>query len=673
MRNCPTCQRTYPDDMEFCPHDATHLIASVSGTEAQLASGLGKRFRIVRRLGAGGMGAVFLAEQIGVGNRPVALKVLNRKLLDAPEFLIRFQNEAGSTGRIRHPNVVTIYESAQGEDGTPYIAMEFLEGKSLRDALKERGALPVGECAEILQQTASGLNAAHKLGIIHRDLKPDNIFLTRGNEGELIIKVVDFGIAKLRESAIHTQTGMVLGTPAYMSFEQASGMRSDELDPRSDIYSLGVVVYEILAGRVPFQSDTPIGYLRKHMMEDPPPFRKIAASQCVSPKLEAVVMKALTKDREQRYSHVREFAEEFASAAQVVTSTAPKVPLPKARAVSAPQAGGLQTPTVRMAETPVELTGEAPGSTSSPRVESVTAHPKFMPQPPSPPAKRFTLVSSDPLARPDVAATKSKYMVAVVIVLGLIIGAGILYLSRYGTGRPNHEAGLPSSAYVNTPGTELGRMVAIPTGTFTMGTDNAENPVETPSHSASVNAFHIDKTPVTNAEYAEFVKAKGYPTPSNWSSGAVSGEQADWPVTEVSWTDAQAYCQWRGGRLPTEAEWEYAARGTDGRLYPWGNDFRAARVNSLEGGLSHPEAVGIRPEGASPFGLLDMSGNVWQWCADDYTPYPGSQAAIQIPADAKVIRGGSFKSDADHVRTTTRNLDHRTSRSSEIGFRCVSP
>ena len=149
-----------------------------------LPAGLSRRFRIIHSLGAGGMGAVFLAEQIAVGNRPVALKVLNRKLLDDPEFLLRFQNEAASTGRIHHPNVVTIYESGQADDGTPYIAMEFLEGESLRQALKRRGALPVPEVAEILQQAARGLNAAHKLGIIHRDLKPDNIFLTRGDEDE---------------------------------------------------------------------------------------------------------------------------------------------------------------------------------------------------------------------------------------------------------------------------------------------------------------------------------------------------------------------------------------------------------------------------------------------------------------------------------------------------------
>jgi len=311
MKICHTCQQTYSDEVEFCPRDGARLAAQATETEAQLAAGLSRRFRIIRRLGAGGFGTVFLAEQIGVGNRPVALKVLNRKLLDDPAFLLRFQNEAGSTGRIHHTNVVTIHESAQADDGTPYIAMEFLEGESLREILQRRGALPIAEVAEILQQAARGLNAAHKLGIIHRDLKPDNIFLTRGDEGEMVVKIVDFGIAKLRESTMHTQTDMVLGTPAYMSYEQASGMRSDELDARSDVYSLGVVVYEMLTGRVPFHSDTPVGYLRKHLIDAPPPFGAVAPGFTLPGEVEAVVMKALTKNRDQRYATALEFARAF--------------------------------------------------------------------------------------------------------------------------------------------------------------------------------------------------------------------------------------------------------------------------------------------------------------------------------------------------------------------------
>ena len=140
MKTCPTCQKTYPDDFSHCPRDCATLTLQATESDAQLASGLSSRYRILRRLGQGGMGTAFLAEQVGVGNRPVALKVLNRKFLDDPDFLQRFQNEAGSTGRIHHPNVVTIFESAQGDDGTPYIAMEFLEGESLREVLKRRGA-----------------------------------------------------------------------------------------------------------------------------------------------------------------------------------------------------------------------------------------------------------------------------------------------------------------------------------------------------------------------------------------------------------------------------------------------------------------------------------------------------------------------------------------------------
>jgi serine/threonine-protein kinase len=474
MKICPKCQRTYPDEFSLCPRDGTALTAQATETEAQLAAGLSRRFRIVRRLGQGGMGAVFLADQITVGNRPVALKVLNRKLLDDPDFLMRFQNEAASTGRIRHSNVVTIYESGQADDGTPYIAMEFLEGESLGEALKRRGALPLPEVAEILQQAARGLNAAHKLGIIHRDLKPDNIFLTRGDEDQLMVKVVDFGIAKLRESSSHTQTGMVLGTPAYMSYEQASGMRSDELDARSDVYSLGVVVYQMLTGRVPFNSDTPVGYLRKHLMDQPPPFRAVAPGLGVPPAVESAVMKALAKDRDQRYASVPDFTRAIMAATlpapaaefgQPLPSTKivpplagrePAAPMPRPASAPARADVAVQTPPFVLPE----KFRESPGA--QPQVDRPIAAPNRPPAVANPPQRR---------SEPE-QSSKMKY-VAVVVLAVILVVAGVWYFLP-SANPPAVKPQVNSAAPVQQI-----PVVETPAPTPTSPTGNFPNPADT--------------------------------------------------------------------------------------------------------------------------------------------------------------------------------------------------
>ncbi len=487
-----------------------------------------------------------------------------------------------------------------------------------------------------------GLNAAHKLGIIHRDLKPDNIFLTRGDEGELVVKVVDFGIAKLRESATHTLTGTVLGTPAYMSFEQASGMRSDELDARSDIYSLGVVAYEMLTGRVPFHSDTPLGYIRKHLSEDPPPFQAVKPDLPALPQLERVVLKALTKDREKRYASVLEFARDLASAAQVHPAREAAAALPPTRIARPPVPPKER---VELAREPVRRGGLGPPAREPgglPYQVRATA------EPPS----------------------RTKYVMVGLFLVAAIVG-GIWYFSQPGTKRTSEQTAPPPTARQTGVESAPAGMVAIPGGTFTMGRVNAQDPEETPAHSVTVASFHLDRFPITNSAYSEFVRAAQHEPPPDWKSGSYPTGQDYWPVDHVSWNDAQAYCQWKGERLPSEAEWEYAACGTDGRLYPWGNNFRPALANTKGSGQGHPEPVGSHPDAASRFGLLDMSGNVWQWVADRYQPYPGRPPSFSIPDDAKVIRGGSYQSDKDHVTTTTRNLDHATSRSPIIGFRCA--
>jgi serine/threonine-protein kinase len=654
MKICPTCQKTYPDDFSLCPRDGARLIASATETEVQLAAGLARRYRILRRLGQGGMGAVFLVEQIGVGNRLVALKVLNRKLLDDPEFLMRFQNEAGSTGRIHHPNVVTIYESAQADDGTPYIAMEFLEGESLRDALKRRGALPVPEVAEILQQAARGLNAAHKLGIIHRDLKPDNIFLTypddesvppasppaqvqgaiapTGAVENLVVKIVDFGIAKLRESATHTQTGMVLGTPAYMSFEQASGMRSDELDARSDVYSLGVVVYEMLTGRTPFHSDTPVGYLRMHMQEDPPPLRAVKPDLPALPQLESVVMKALTKDRNQRYGSVLEFARELTSAAQ---------PLP-----------------------PVE--------TQVPPLSTLIVSPPALAKP-----------SKLRMARWSHSTMK---FVAIAGVALIFIVAGVWYFSQPAGKNPNSDglikkgdaswsakAGESKGEVRINPNDGL-KYMWIPPGTFMMGCSPGDTECrgeEKPRHRVTITrGFWLGQTEVTVGAYKRFAGGTGRAMPETLSfNPGWSNEQM--PIVNVSWDNAQMYCVWAGGRLPTEAEWEYAARGGSTEAL-YGPLDEVAWYSANSGNQTHP----VGQKRANGFGLYEMLGNAEEWVKDwydggYYQSSPSKDPAGPTTGQERVLRGGSWFSVPGDVRVSYRGWDNPAAGYISVGLRCV--
>jgi serine/threonine-protein kinase len=577
------------------------------------------------------MGTVFLAEQVGVGNRPVALKVLNRKLLDDPDFLMRFQNEAGSTGRIRHPNVVTIYESAQSDDGTPYIAMEFLEGESLREVLKKRGALPLTEVMEILQQAARGLNAAHKLGIIHRDLKPDNIFLTHGDQGELIVKVVDFGIAKLRESATHTMTGTVLGTPAYMSYEQASGMRSDELDARSDIYSLGVVVYEMLTGRTPFHSDTPVGYLRKHLQDAPPPFRAVKPDLPSLPQHEAVVMKALTKDRDQRFTSALEFAREFTRAA---SNPAPPEALPKTKVVESEHRG--QVEQERKAGGKAEAERLAKAKADHERLVGKEVEATY------PVAEGAKLAPQRP--------SRAKYMLFGLLGLTVILaptwhfwlGPYIEIQRRRMTEiRATIEKGGPAAESTRVNPKDGLKYVWISPGTFMMGCspgDNGCRDDEKPPHQVTITkGFWIGQTTVTVGAYKRFAGATGgqMPPPPPFPNDELTNS-----VVNVSWDDSQAYCGWISGRLPTEAEWEYAARG------------------------------GRTEAGHSPTGL------VWEWVNDRYekdyyqsSPAqdpqgPSAGAMIGRPVE-RVQRGGWV------ARVSLRNESYQGFQHWDFGFRCA--
>jgi formylglycine-generating enzyme required for sulfatase activity len=219
-------------------------------------------------------------------------------------------------------------------------------------------------------------------------------------------------------------------------------------------------------------------------------------------------------------------------------------------------------------------------------------------------------------------------------------------------------------------------MIEIPAGPFAMGSD-AGDPDEAPAHEVDLPAFEIDKFEVTNADFAQFVEATGYQTDAekagsskNWRDDAEGKDNH--PVVRVSWNDAVAYCEWVGKRLPTEAEWEKAARGTDGWMYPWGGEWDPSKANVKETGLRGTAAVGSFGAGASPYGVEDMAGNVWEWTADWYEPYPGSDyQSDYFGQKFKVVRGGGWFEMEDAVRTTNRDLTSDTAANDDLGFRCA--
>ena len=467
------------------------------------------------------------------------------------------------------------------------------------------------QTVEILQQAAQGLNAAHKLGIIHGDLKPDNIFLTRSEEGELVVRSRTSGLPSCASRPRARSGGRCLGLLLTCRSNRLSGMRSEELSARTDIYSLGVVVYEMLTGRVPFPSDTPLGKVRKGELEEPPPFRAVAPGLVVAPEVERVVMKALKKQREERYASVLEFARELAAAAQPAAPVETRQPPAKARVVSSPAA---------MADAPASSLGRVGGGSEAPPLPSsapaqaaaavqtpLPTPARGIPQPPKPPpevAKPAPTVVPEPVVAgpPQLRSVMEPRNRGKSLVLGLlallIIVVAVWSLSRRGEQHQKRTTGQASEAgkSVSQPapsGAPAGT-VAIPGGTFMMGRDNAEDPEETPAHSVAVAPFYLDLTPVARGDY-----------------GRVQVDSS-WPATGVSWNDSQAYCQSIGKRLPSEAEWEYAARGMDGRLYPWGNEFDSTATDSIEAGLGHLIGVGALAKTRAPSGCSicqETSGN----------------------------------------------------------------
>ncbi len=435
MKSCPDCKGSYPNDYAMCPKDGAPLHEI---TLWQIGTVIRGKYRILARLGEGGMATVYRAHH-ELLDEFRALKVIKSDLAGDAEFISRFKNEAIMARRLNHPNAVRVDDLDIAEDGLPFIAMELVVGDTLKTLIQGTGALPVSLVLDVSMQVCEALDAAHKLNLIHRDIKPENILLIAQRNGPPIAKILDFGISRLREETAGskglTQTGMVIGTPEYMSPEQAMGKRSEEIDGRSDLYSLGIVMYRMLTGELPFQADTTVEMILHHLKTVPQPPNKLKPELAIPAAVSSIVMKALEKDRNKRYSTGAEMAAAIKKARGSITLASQKV---EWEALSSARASfGLEDNTAEAApdngssaasRTPVPSPAPAPSAANNKKMHRSSARL-------GPPPREFPL----------------RAVLLVVVVAGLVAGGyfGRPYYQSWGLKVQSITASFASGAVVD--------------------------------------------------------------------------------------------------------------------------------------------------------------------------------------------------------------------------------
>lgn len=682
-KKCNTCGATYSSDVSFCLHDGSKLVV----TDALLGKVLDGRYRLDRLVGEGGMGEVYRATHIHI-DAVVAVKLLRPEFVADQTAIKRFRLEAKAAGRIHHPNAVRVTDFGVTPEQMVYLVMEFAEGQSLRSLMRKEGKLDYLRAAGIVHQVCGAVEAAHHSGVIHRDLKPDNILIESAHGAERV-KVLDFGIAKLKETktdAFLTKAGTIIGTPQYMSPEQCQGK---PLDPTSDVYSIGVVLYEMLTGEVPFDGENTLQIVYNQLHELPRPLQEAAPD--VPAPIVAVVMRALEKLPERRQSSAAELSEELQRAVESAgetSSLAASEAVTLRRVNSAEARTPTSTPTLNLKQS------SSPTSESfSPSADRETTHLSSS-------SNRETITASRPSVETDAPFSPDKSNLATYYGksaptlqiskdaeqvgqgaagkktrIGLIATAAAILLAVIGTiiywssrSPATSSVTAPSPPALATPEA----MVLIPGGKFMMGRNDG-GADERPAHQVEIKPFFLDFNEVTNQSYAKFIEATGRRAPKNWKyNGSFMPDEATVPVTYVTWEDATAYAKWADKRLPTEAEWEYAARGGEqGHLYPWGNEWRTGYANIDRKGQAKPAPVRSFNKDVSPFGVFDMAGNVSEWVQDFYTAQYGANPDQRL----RVYRGGNFLDAPERSTNTFRWSDFPAEIPDDqilrVGFRCA--
>ncbi len=628
---CPACRSTYPHGWKRCPTD-----------EAQLLRGpvVGK-YQIDRLIGAGGMGAVYRAVNPDTASA-VALKLLHGGSAGMEAARTRFQREAAAVAALKTRHVVSIFDFGADDDGTMYLVMELLLGHTLRrEIAAPPAAMPLPRVNLVFEGALRGLGAAHRAGIVHRDLKPENVFIADTDDGE-VAKLLDFGIARTAGGSTLTQSGALMGTPAYMAPEQVAGNRG-EIGAWSDVYAMGVMLYEMLSGGSPFVADSMTEVLRKVLAREFPPLRSVRTG--LPEGCYQLCERALADDIGARYPHADALREAWTEAwakapAELRDATVPRfrgraggnrdqASAPPGTVQAAPTPGGHRS----RGRTPSEIAADA---ALAPTADPVTGE--------AGPGGRRGGDHASSSARRRLAVGLGALAVAGVAVVVLIGGSRGRGRSPGAVADDGGVADAVSGPGPIDAGAPPG-MVRLPGGGFTMGADPtlaARYPNALARQSTEVAPFLIDRLEMT----ALAVRTALDLPPR-------TGDGPDLPARNVTWTEADAACSALGKRLPTEAEWEFAAQR--GPLAP---------ADALLKGpaITGPAAVGTHPGDCTPDGVCDLLGNVMEWTSDG-------------DARARIARGASylvaahaewFASIHARARAAPDNPDP------EIGLRCAA-